>query len=215
MGELQTCHDCGKNLEEGLILEHENEFGHMIPACSECIRSIVPDGKEIYVFRKSCLQRGGSVVGKLISEGGEIIDISPSSKFSEFVGPLTEDRVDIIARAFKEFSGKWMLFPTDSEIKGIWDILLSAFFDRSVFDGMKTWKHEPYKTHLVCIYNGNYLDEGQIRKNLELLRNLGIKKKLFYKPDVYTSLFIYGRTQSFPEYRYSSVRGEKSYSKVK
>jgi hypothetical protein len=215
MEELQTCHNCGKDLGKDLRLIYENEFRHMIPVCSECIRSIVPNGKTIYVFKKSCLETGGSVGGKLISKGGKIIDISPSSKFSEFTGPLTEERVDIIAKAFKELSGKWMLFPTDFEIKSIWDILLSAFLDQLVFDGMKTWKQEPYKTHLICIYNGNFLDEDQIRKNLESLRNLGIKKDLFYKPDVYTSLFIYGSTKSFPEFRYSSIRGEKSYLKVK
>lgn len=49
-----------------------------------------------------------------------------------------------------------------------------------------------YPSHVICVYTDNYTDTEEVLAAREELREqCGIKRKISYKPDVYTHVGIY------------------------
>ncbi|KAK4324791.1 hypothetical protein Pmani_004598 [Petrolisthes manimaculis] len=108
-----------------------------------------------------------------------------------------------MAKRYHVISGKWMIFVdrgTKSDL--IWSLIAQGVVTgKSLSRTAKISTIDPSQesrtkaTHVVCIYNDNFLDEAQVFESERTIRNLGITCQLMYKPDVYTYLNVYSRNK--------------------
>ena len=55
---------------------------------------------------------------------------------------------------------------------------------------ISTWE-ENEETQVICVYNNNFTDKGEVRELESRLRAIGIRCSMHYKPDVFTYLGVY------------------------
>jgi len=111
---------------------------------------------------------------------------------------ITKEYVFELARKHKCTSGKWLVTTRPGiETDRLWAIIAKGIANgETLASHAKVSAHEgPDIRHVFCIYNDNFLDKEQVMENERTIRELGIKRALTYKPDVYTYLGIYRKNR--------------------
>ncbi|XP_060588133.1 UPF0696 protein C11orf68 homolog isoform X2 [Ruditapes philippinarum] len=92
-------------------------------------------------------------------------------------------------------SGKWLFFAdSGGKVDHLWSIVANAVInDTSPCNSAKVSTFDHSNRHVICIYNNDFNDHEQVLNAEQAIRNMGIKCKMTYKPDVYTCLNIYRR----------------------
>ena len=137
-------------------------------------------------------------------DNGEIV-FSEESKDGVKVKrlPLTEESLDWGAQNYEITSGKWLVFRPRDQIDDVWVMIEDGTRKELLGIASKVSTLQQGKMrHVICVYTYNYLDEEDVFRVREKLRDLGIEELLYYKPDIYTKLGIYSGTTKLRPWRY-------------
>ena len=107
---------------------------------------------------------------------------------------LTEILIDEIAKKTDLLSGKWLIYVYREHVDKLWDEIEKLVDEGKIWSAKVSTSAHPWTSkgkHVICVYTKNYLDEQDVMKTREVLRQIGIENRLTYKPDIYTLLGIY------------------------
>ncbi|XP_060079098.1 UPF0696 protein C11orf68 homolog isoform X2 [Ylistrum balloti] len=112
---------------------------------------------------------------------------------------VTEQLLFELADRFQITSGKWMLIPVTTGLKvdHLWTKVAWAIMEGSIpchFAKVSTITDEGIDRndgHVICIHNENFLDLDEVKALERGIRSIGLRGRLYYKPDVYTYCGIY------------------------
>jgi len=107
---------------------------------------------------------------------------------------MNELLIDEIARRTGLLSGKWLIFVDKEHADELWDKIERLANEGKIWSAKISTRFHPWASrgkHVVCVYTQNYLDQHDVSKTREVLKEIGIKGKLSYKADIYTVLGIY------------------------
>ena len=105
-----------------------------------------------------------------------------------------------VARRFKVTLGKWMVQVPSEKVDEVWGLIATAIFNEDFGSAVLSAKVSPKgdengvedpNMHVICVYTSDFTNMEEVVKVENVLRNLGIRRDLNYKPDLYTSLGIY------------------------
>ncbi|XP_021370617.1 UPF0696 protein C11orf68 homolog [Mizuhopecten yessoensis] len=116
---------------------------------------------------------------------------------------VTKQLLFSLAEKFHVTSGKWMLIPVKTGLKVdvLWTKVAKAIAEAQIpchYAKVSTMNADKLMTdpsHVICIYNNNFLNLDEVRALESGIRSIGLRGKLCYKPDVYTYCGIYSRNQ--------------------
>ena len=107
-----------------------------------------------------------------------------------------------LARETNCISGKWMLFPSPSDVNSAWSLVTHATVAGELGHAAKVATDDgTQNTRLICIYTPDFSDKGDIKRVLERLLAMGLCNKngaigegkaIYYKADAYTYLELMG-----------------------
>jgi len=108
----------------------------------------------------------------------------------------TMETVNQIAAKHKVTGGKWLCHVTRDSIDRVWQKLAIAMFSGGLGPTVYMVKVSPAaengkNEHVICVYNPNYQDVGQVMRVETLMRSAGVTTDLLYKPDIFSALGIY------------------------
>ncbi|XP_052072348.1 uncharacterized protein LOC127710499 isoform X3 [Mytilus californianus] len=101
-----------------------------------------------------------------------------------------------LAKKYSFTSGKWMLFgKTGQEIDQLWRTVADGVIKGIIpsVSAKVSASNEENDSHVICIYNDNFLNESEVYALRDGIWNSGIDKPLKYKADMYTCLGIYSQ----------------------
>lgn len=106
------------------------------------------------------------------------------------------EAIDEIASKYGVMAGKWMSYPEENNTDHRWGLIAHAIVDgqfgASCYKAGVGIKKTDKQRTVISIHNDNYKDTKEVMKIEKTLRDLGLTDTLMYKPDVYSSLEIYG-----------------------
>ncbi|CZS98421.1 uncharacterized protein RAG0_07182 [Rhynchosporium agropyri] len=90
-------------------------------------------------------------------------------------------------------TGKWMIFPSPSEVNEVWSVVAHATANNQLGISSKVAADDgdDRSARLICIYTNNFKDMADVRRVLLKLKDLGLVQKgkgIYYKCDAYTYL---------------------------
>lgn len=110
----------------------------------------------------------------------------------ENFGKITSDYILQLAEAYDYKTGKWLIYTKSPAIDNVWKRVAKAVVSGKLGFAAKVSAHDPEdNTHVICVYTEDFTNEEHVRKVEESLRKQGVKGRLTYKPDIYTTLGIY------------------------
>jgi len=107
---------------------------------------------------------------------------------------MNESLIDEIAEKMGLLSGKWLIFIQTEYADELWNKIRKLTNKDKIWSAKISTLVHPLASrgeHVVCVYTKNYLDKQDVMKVRENLREIGVKRRLSYKPDIYTVLGIY------------------------
>ncbi|XP_052766475.1 UPF0696 protein C11orf68 homolog [Mya arenaria] len=101
-------------------------------------------------------------------------------------------------------SGKWMFWASSGgKIDHLWQKVASCIMKQQLpcFEAKVStrrsyqtkYMQQVTNTHVVCIYNIDFTDYEQVMSSEQAIRKMGIKGRLFYKPDLFTHCGVYAK----------------------
>ncbi|XP_012716918.2 UPF0696 protein C11orf68 homolog [Fundulus heteroclitus] len=107
--------------------------------------------------------------------------------------PVSFQTVRELALNHGVLSGKWLMhLDSGFKVDHAWECVARATLEGKI-SSVKVSPYNP-KTEgrqVICVYNQNFTDEGDVVRLDSVIRATGVKCPLSYKPDVYTYLGIY------------------------
>lgn len=99
--------------------------------------------------------------------------------------------INNIAKKNNILTGKWLIYRNNLQIDTLWNNISINCIKGLLGPSVKVSPNNNYNNHVICVYTNNYLDEENVLKIRENLKNIGVKNKISYKPDIYTYFEIY------------------------
>lgn len=111
--------------------------------------------------------------------------------------PVNFQTISELALNHNVKSGKWLFFAdSGGKVDHLWTIVARAIINNTLpCNSAKVSTYNNSERHVICIYNNDFNDKEQVLSAENAIRNMGIKSKMSYKPDVYTCLNIYRRNK--------------------
>lgn len=134
----------------------------------------------------------GKHIGKTIRDVDGLHNSWQKHLFSN--KPVTYEVIKAFAVKHHVLSGKWMLFThRGGKVDHLWSLIASAVIKNDIvcFSAKVSTCKDEDNSHVICIYNEDFTNIEEVLEAEKAIRNVGIKGKLTYKPDVYTHLGIY------------------------
>eukprot|EP00088_Acartia_fossae_P010525 TRINITY_DN15265_c0_g1_i1.p1 TRINITY_DN15265_c0_g1~~TRINITY_DN15265_c0_g1_i1.p1 ORF type:complete len:285 (-),score=47.47 TRINITY_DN15265_c0_g1_i1:123-977(-) len=109
----------------------------------------------------------------------------------------TNEKVIEFAHRFGVKGGKWLIMAPSEDIDAIWFKIATAILRKELGENVLSAKvstnEENGDKHVICIYTNNFLEQKQseVLRCEFLIRKLGIKCRMSYKPDICSILGIY------------------------
>ena len=104
--------------------------------------------------------------------------------------PVTTD-LDNLARRFDVLKGKWLVFSRPGQIDFLWSRIAKETYRGKLGISSKVSPRDDSGSHVICIHTRDYTDETDVERVRNGLRQLGVRWKIGYKPDVYTYCRVY------------------------
>lgn len=105
---------------------------------------------------------------------------------------ITTDTLDDLARRRNNRVGKWLVYCKTENVDAVWKDIAMATIRNELGILTKVATRDPERAvHVICVYTKNYLDEEDVMRVREKLRQMGHEGRLYYKPDLWTYLNIY------------------------
>ncbi|MHA1665414.1 MAG: putative phosphothreonine lyase domain-containing protein [Candidatus Njordarchaeales archaeon] len=105
---------------------------------------------------------------------------------------LTPENIIEAAKLTNIKTGKWLIFVNENMVDELWEIVakktLLGEFNHIFRAKVST---PPQKKYLIAVYTKDFLDMDDLMGAREELKEIGVKWKIKYKPDIYTLLDIY------------------------
>ncbi|KAJ3585223.1 hypothetical protein NHX12_013944 [Muraenolepis orangiensis] len=98
-----------------------------------------------------------------------------------------------LALNHRVLSGKWLMhLEAGFKLEHAWECVARAVLDGKILQ-VKVSTRDPASEsrQVICMYNRDFTDEGEVMRLDTAIRATGVKCQLSYKPDVYTYLGIY------------------------
>ncbi|XP_077598241.1 UPF0696 protein C11orf68 homolog [Stigmatopora nigra] len=111
--------------------------------------------------------------------------------------PINFQKIKELALNHNVLSGKWLMhLDTGFKVDRAWECVARAVVDGAI----SCAKVSPYASggedkHVICVYNQDFTDEGQVVQLDADIRASGVKCPMSYKPDVYTYIGIYRKNR--------------------
>ena len=108
--------------------------------------------------------------------------------------PVKYEVIKQMAQNHNVKSGKWLFFAeSGGKIDQLWSVVAKAIIESNDLpcNAAKVSSYDGSSSHVVCIYNNDFTNSDQVMRAEQAIRNMGIKARLLYKPDVYTLLGVY------------------------
>jgi len=87
--------------------------------------------------------------------------------------------------------GKWMLFPTCADAVTTWRHVAETCRAGRIWSA-KIAPRTSSNGHLICVYTPDFTNQADVQAIAVLLDTLGlVRKRLYYKPDIFTYARIY------------------------
>ena len=102
--------------------------------------------------------------------------------------------IDNLARLYKVFVGKWLVFVTSDKVDNLWEKIVRSTLAGTLGISAKVStrdKKNSSSRHVICVYTSDYRSMTDVNRVREGLRQLGVKGRIGYKPDIYTYCNIY------------------------
>ena len=117
--------------------------------------------------------------------------LSDSFQALALSGTVTTESLDQISKSHNVITGKWMIFEESNKIDMIWGKLIHHLCVERQKGSAKvsTWKKG--ERHVICVYVDDYTDLEEVNGLRIALRDIGVKRRIGFKPDAYTHLGIY------------------------
>ncbi|KAL2072456.1 hypothetical protein VTL71DRAFT_11799 [Oculimacula yallundae] len=111
-----------------------------------------------------------------------------NSQRDEMVKQLIDTAVELHVT-----TGKWMIFPSPSEVNEVWSVVAHATANNQLGISSKVAANDgdDRSARLICIYTNNFQDMKDVKRVLLKLKELGLVQKgkgIYYKCDAYTYL---------------------------
>ena len=123
-------------------------------------------------------------------------------------GPPTTSKIDKLAKEFNVLCGKWLVFVSSDEVDNIWGRIAKATLTGTLgYSAMVSPRKVKITAseHVICVFNSDYTSMAEVNRVRDELRLLGVKERIWYKPDVYTHCGIYrDNIWGIPASRYCS-----------
>ena len=110
---------------------------------------------------------------------------------------LLEEDIVKLARAKNLMNGKWMLFPSPSDVDEVWTKVTKATHAGTLGIAAKVatagGDDRSERSRLICVYTNDFSDKGDVKRVLRKLMDLKLVEGgqgIFYKCDAYTYLDI-------------------------
>ncbi|KAM9827654.1 UPF0696 protein C11orf68 homolog [Neosynchiropus ocellatus] len=128
------------------------------------------------------------------SVGGDVTGLQESwEKLLDSGRPVSFQTVKELALNHGVLAGKWLMhLDSGFKVDRAWECVAQATVDGKI-SSAKVSPYDPStnERHVICVYNNNFTDEGEVIRLDSCIRASGVKCPLAYKPDVYTYLGIY------------------------
>jgi hypothetical protein len=116
--------------------------------------------------------------------------------------------VDKLAKEFNVLSGKWLVFVSSDKVDNLWGRIVKSTLAGTIGNSAKVSprnEEDPASRHVICVYNADYRSMAEVNRVRDGLRQLGVKARIGYKPDIYTHCGIYwGNSWRIPTARFHS-----------
>ena len=121
----------------------------------------------------------------------DIKGLSASFQALALSGTVTTETLDEISKAHNVISGKWMIFEEPDKIDMLWGKLIYHLCveRQKGFAKVSTWKKG--ERHVICVYVDDYTDLEEVNGLRKALEDIGVYRRIGFKPDAYTHLGIY------------------------
>ncbi|KAJ5998720.1 hypothetical protein N7451_006530 [Penicillium sp. IBT 35674x] len=115
-----------------------------------------------------------------------------------------EKNIFALARETGVTGGKWMLFPSASEVDSTWKTLVTGMDEGTIRADAKVATEDGSgsgsgQSRLICVYTPDFEDKKDVKEVLLMLQNQGLfeprKAPIFYKCDAYTLLEITSKNE--------------------
>lgn len=125
---------------------------------------------------------------------GNVVGLQDSwEKLLDSGRPATFQTVRELALNHGVLEGKWLMhLEAGFKLDHAWEGLARAVLDGKI-SSAKVSPYDPQGTSrkVICVYNHDFTDEGQVVGLDSAIRSTGVKCPLYYKPNAYTHLGIY------------------------
>ena len=117
----------------------------------------------------------------------------------------TLSEVEKLAEQFNILSGKWLVSASSDEVDNLWGQIVKSTLAGTL--GISATVLPRYKNrHVICVYNDDYRSMEEVNRIRDRLRELGVKERIYYKPDIYTHCGIHaGNKWGISPMRYNSL----------
>ena len=117
--------------------------------------------------------------------------LSASFQALALTGTVTPQTLDKISKDHNVITGKWMIFEESDKIDMLWGKLIYHLCVERQKGSAKvsTWKKG--EKHVICVYVDDYTDLEEVNGLRKALKDIGVDRRIGFKPDAYTHLGIY------------------------
>ena len=134
------------------------------------------------------VQRGGP---KPTANPADIKGLSASFQSLALNGTVTPETLDQISKAHNVITGKWMIFADPGDIDMIWGKLIYHLCVERQRGFAKVSTRKRGERHVICVYVDDYTDLEEVNGLRKALKDIGVVRRIGFKPDAYTHLGIY------------------------
>jgi len=105
---------------------------------------------------------------------------------------VTVTAVDNLARKHNVLGGKWLIYANPRDIDELWGKVVRLLCLERKRGEAKVSSNRG-EDHVICVFMDDYTQVDEVNGLRDALREIGVTKKIGFKPDVYTYVGIYAR----------------------
>ncbi|KAH7369695.1 hypothetical protein BKA65DRAFT_486796 [Rhexocercosporidium sp. MPI-PUGE-AT-0058] len=143
--------------------------------------------------------RGNQLLEQLTGMRHELEKKNPGKAKATITKALNIEKDEIVKQLLQTAvelhvtTGKWMIFPTPSEVNEVWSVVAHATANNQLGISSKVAPDDgdDRSARLICIYTKDFEDMNDVHRVLLKLKDLGLVQKskgIYYKCDAYTYL---------------------------
>ncbi|XP_071548861.1 UPF0696 protein C11orf68 homolog [Panulirus ornatus] len=113
--------------------------------------------------------------------------------------PIKLQTISDLAKTYFVTTGKWLFYvESGAKVDYLWRLVATGVVEGqlpSISAKVSPYKENTDGKHVICIYNNDFTNEEDVYLLESAIRKIGIKCKMYYKPDVFTLIGVYSRNE--------------------